>query len=237
MKLRYYLRGLGIGMLVAALVLILSGNTGGKMSDEAVKRRAAELGMVEKDKSVLGDIGSEVSAGQPEDVSQSVITEDMPAPEEEKDMAAEETDGASEEDKGTAPEEIDGTPEEEADEILPEAGERPEAEVSEEETEAVDEERMLANQIEQRADEVADRAKEVAENSVPENIVTFVVRQGDSSDSVARRAKEMGLVESAADFDVFLCQNGYDKRISVGSYEIEVGATQREIADIVTKSR
>lgn len=230
MKLRYYLRGLGIGMLVAALVLILSGNTGGKMSDEAVKRRAAELGMVEKDKSVLGDIGSEVSAGQPEDVSQSVITEDMPVPEEE-------TDGASEEDKGTAPEEIDGTPEEEADEILPEAGERPEAEVSEEETEAVDEERMLANQIEQRADEVADRAKEVAENSVPENIVTFVVRQGDSSDSVARRAKEMGLVESAADFDVFLCQNGYDKRISVGSYEIEVGATQREIADIVTKSR
>lgn len=230
MKLRYYLRGLGIGMLVAALVLILSGNTGGKMSDEAVKRRAAELGMVEKDKSVLGDIGSEVSAGQPEDVSQSVITEDMPVPEEE-------TDGASEEDKGTAVEEIDGTSEEKSDEILPEAGERPEAEVSEEETEAVDEERMLANQIEQRADEVADRAKEVAENSVPENIVTFVVRQGDSSDSVARRAKEMGLVESAADFDVFLCQNGYDKRISVGSYEIEVGATQREIADIVTKSR
>lgn len=230
MKLRYYLRGLGIGMLVAALVLILSGNTGGKMSDEAVKRRAAELGMVEKDKSVLGDIGSEVSAGQPEDVSQSVITEDMPVPEEE-------TDGASEEDKGTAVEEIDGTSEEKSDEILPEAGERPEAEVSEEETEAVDEERMLANQIEQRADEVADRVKEVAENSVPENIVTFVVRQGDSSDSVARRAKEMGLVESAADFDVFLCQNGYDKRISVGSYEIEVGATQREIADIVTKSR
>lgn len=230
MKLRYYLRGLGIGMLVAALVLILSGNTGGKMSDEAVKHRAAELGMVEKDKTVLGDIGSEVSAGQPEDVSQSVITEDMPAPEGE-------TDGAPEEDEGAAAEEIDGTSEEKSDEILPETEESPEAGTSEEETEAVDEERMLANQIEQRADEVADRAKEVAENSVPENIVTFVVRQGDSSDSVARRAKEMGLVESAEDFDVFLCQNGYDKRISVGSYEIEVGATEREIADIVTKSR
>lgn len=230
MKLRYYLRGLGIGMLVAALVLILSGNTGGKMSDEAVKHRAAELGMVEKDKTVLGDIGSEVSAGQPEDVSQSVITEDMPAPEGE-------TDGAPEEDEGTAVEEIDGTSEEKSDEILPETEESPEAGTSEEEAEAVDEERMLANQIEQRADEVADRAKEVAENSVPENIVTFVVRQGDSSDSVARRAKEMGLVESAEDFDAFLCQNGYDKRISVGSYEIEVGATEREIADIVTKSR
>ena len=57
MKLRYYLRGLGIGMLVAALVLILSGSTGGGMSDEEVKSRAAQLGMVEKDKSVLDDIG------------------------------------------------------------------------------------------------------------------------------------------------------------------------------------
>ena len=200
MKLRYYLRGLGIGMLVAALVLILSGNTGGKMSDEAIKHRAAELGMVEKDKTVLGDIGSEVSAGQPEDVWQSAITEDMPVLEEEKDTAAEETDEVSEEDKGTAGEEIDGASEE-------------------------------------RADEVADRAKDVAENSVPKNIVTFEVRSGDSSDSVARRAEEMGLVKSAADFDAFLCQNGYDKRISVGSYEIEVGATEREIADIVTRSR
>lgn len=48
MKLRYYLRGLGIGMLVAALVLILSGNTGGKMSDEAVRNRAAQLGIDRK---------------------------------------------------------------------------------------------------------------------------------------------------------------------------------------------
>ena len=64
MKLRYYLRGLGIGMLVAALVLILSG-AGGKMSDEAVKKRASELGMVEKNKSVLEDIDQE-DAGQEE---------------------------------------------------------------------------------------------------------------------------------------------------------------------------
>ena len=207
------------------------------MSDEAIKHRAAELGMVEKDKTVLGDIGSEVSAGQPEDVWQSAITEDMPVLEEEKDTAAEETDEVSEEDKGTAGEEIDGASEEKSDESLPETEENSETEVSNEEAEAVEEERKLADQIEQRADEVADRAKDVAENSVPKNIVTFEVRSGDSSDSVARRAEEMGLVKSAADFDAFLCQNGYDKRISVGSYEIEVGATEREIADIVTRSR
>ena len=50
MKVKYYLRGLGIGMLVTALILTVSGRMNAKMSDEAVRRRAAELGMVEKDK-------------------------------------------------------------------------------------------------------------------------------------------------------------------------------------------
>ena len=126
------------------------------------------------------------------------------------------------------------------DEVSPEEGENAAAESADAETEtdgAAEDEQTLADQIEQRADEVADRAKEVAENSIPEKIVTFEVYQGDTSVSVSRRAKEMGLVESAADFDVFLCRNGYDKRISIGTYEITIGATEKEIADIVTKSR
>lgn len=236
MKLRYYLRGLGIGMLVAALVLILSGNTGGKMSDEAVRHRAAELGMVEKDKTVLGDIGDEVSDGQPEDIGQNAGTEDAAVSKEENDGTAGETDTAPEEEKDITAEGTGGTSGEEAAGTLNEPEESPEAEASTEAAEAVEEEQSLAEQIEQRADEVAGRAREVAENSVSVNTVTFDVRQGDSSYSVARRAKELGLVESEEDFDIFLCQNGYDKRISVGSYEIAVGATQKEIADIVTKS-
>lgn len=52
MKLKFYLRGLGIGIAVTALVmgLALSGNTGGSMTDEEVMERAKELGMVEEDK-------------------------------------------------------------------------------------------------------------------------------------------------------------------------------------------
>lgn len=228
MKLRYYLRGLGIGMLVAALVLILSGNTGGKMSDEAVRNRAAQLGMVEKDKTVLEDIGNEASGEQSGDAELNKETEDAAVSEEEKDGTAA-TDAA-----------LEGEVPEVPDEVSPEEGENAAAESADAETEtdgAAEDEQTLADQIEQRADEVADRAKEVAENSIPEKIVTFEVYQGDTSVSVSRRAKEMGLVESAADFDVFLCRNGYDKRISIGTYEITIGATEKEIADIVTKSR
>lgn len=223
MKLKYYLRGLGIGMLVAALVLIFSGNTGAKMDDEAVKRRAAQLGMVEKDKSVLGDIDSEAAADEDTEAG---MQEGSPGVE-----VIHVEDDEAQPSGETVPKENAAGPSGETE---------PEENAADRETsaqEADSEEQTLAQEIEQKADEVADRAEEVAENSVPENTVTLDVRTGDSSISVARRAAEAGLVQSAADFDVFLCQNGYDKRISIGSYEIALGASEKEIAEIITKSR
>ena len=48
MKLKYYLRGLGIGIAVTALVmgLALAKTTKESMTDEEIKERAAKLGMV-----------------------------------------------------------------------------------------------------------------------------------------------------------------------------------------------
>lgn len=46
MKLKYYLRGLGIGILVTAAILTIVYHTKGGMSDSQIKKRAAQLGMV-----------------------------------------------------------------------------------------------------------------------------------------------------------------------------------------------
>ena len=50
MKLRPYLRGLGIGIIVTAIILHFSLKTanGAPMTDSEIKARAAELGMIEK---------------------------------------------------------------------------------------------------------------------------------------------------------------------------------------------
>lgn len=46
MKLKYYLRGLGIGILVKAAILTIVYHTKGSMSDSQIMKRAAQLGMV-----------------------------------------------------------------------------------------------------------------------------------------------------------------------------------------------
>lgn len=56
MKLKYYLRGLGIGIVVAVIITSISMGNRQPMTDEEIKERASELGMIEN--SVLSDIAT-----------------------------------------------------------------------------------------------------------------------------------------------------------------------------------
>ncbi len=228
MKLRYYLRGLGIGMLVAALVLTLSGSTKAKMSDEAVKRRAAELGMVEKDKSVLSDISGEAA----EDGENTAVSgqEAVPGAEtaKEPDVSEETAEGDRSGQAGNAAGDTVS-----ADNTAGQAGN-----AADNTAETPGDAAALGKQeTEQKAEEVKDRAEEIAENAPAGRMFTLEVYRGDSSISVARRAQEIGLIVSAADFDVFLCKNGFDKRISTGTYTIPENSSEKYIAEVITRSR
>jgi len=78
MKLRYYMRGLGIGVLVTAILMsvTLNGKTE-KLSDEEIIARAEELGMVmEYDDVVLADTVSENQTEEPEEKPETVTAEE-----------------------------------------------------------------------------------------------------------------------------------------------------------------
>ena len=53
MKLKYYLRGLGIGIFVTALIMTMASSNKGAMTDEEVIQRATELGMVTSSKTLI----------------------------------------------------------------------------------------------------------------------------------------------------------------------------------------
>lgn len=68
MKLKYYLRGLGIGIVVTAIIMSFTKKPE-ELTDAQIKIRATQLGMVEK--SVLADIQKE------NDFSQETVGEDI----------------------------------------------------------------------------------------------------------------------------------------------------------------
>lgn len=224
MKLKYYLRGLGTGIAVAALIIAISAgkNGGNTMTDEEILARAKELGLVER--TVLSDMAkNDESDENTEENTQESVAEDTDERIEDIDNEAD-TEDADEE--ALAEVEEDSTVE------------------AEQEVEGNED----ATEITEESDAVTDDPEEAGKNNnnktdsggngfgMPDEAgtVTIVVKSGASSDSVSRQLEDAGLVDSASAYDKYLCQNGYDKSIRVGTYEISADATGEEIAKMIT---
>jgi cell division protein YceG involved in septum cleavage len=74
-------------------------------------------------------------------------------------------------------------------------------------------------------------AKDVVE--LPETI-DITVAGGDDSGKVSRKLYNAGIIDNASEFDAFLMQHGYDKKITVGTKTINITDTWQEIAEKLT---
>ncbi len=216
MKLRYYLRGLGIGIVITALLMGLTkGGAKETLSDDEIIARAEALGMVQS--SVLSsDLNHEEQGEDGVTVSYNTALD-------EPDIAAL-PDSAGADQTGDAAGVVD--------------------------TEATDKTADAADTVdsEKVADATGDSEgstkasdTDVADNSTKATdttgaaTITVTINSGDGSDTVARHLAELGVITDAGDFDRYLCQNGYDKKLATGNHEINAGAGYQEIAEILIK--
>ncbi len=183
MRLKYYLRGLGIGMVAAAVLMGAASGRGQTLSDAQIRERAAELGMVESTPAVLSDLETPQSETLPEALPE----------------AGQESRETMEEPPGTQA-------------------------LQPEETETLQSEAAEAQQPEE--------TEALQPEAAPE--VSVTIQPGDSSVTVSRMLAEAGLVEDAEAFDRYLCDNGYSKSLRIGTYQIEPGTGEEEIAEIIT---
>lgn len=214
MKLRMYLRGLGLGIIITAIILTFAVKPkDGKMSDADVKKRAQELGMVEESATLVQ------AAPVPEISENSDVVISEPAKEE-----------VSEKTSEPAKEEVNEKASEPSEEVEEEAGEKVEDVASETEKK---EEEALENQAEEKAEEDTETLTEEKEKPKNNSTTTITVAGGSSSDKVAKLLEKGGIVDSASKFDAYLCSNGYDKRIAAGNHVIPANADYHTIAEIL----
>ena len=197
MNIKSYLKGIGVGMIVASLVLIIAGKY--RMTDDQVIKRAEELGYTKGITVTVSDM--------------------QPKPE----IVA---DDASNQDENTIVEEknnSDKKPETTEDNNIKEdtVVEDVTADDSAETTETVESSETT---------EVVDSTESTESTEVVEDVISngetvkVEVKSGMSSESVSLAVKNAGLVESDTEFNKYLCENGYDKRLRVGSFDIPSGS-------------
>lgn len=204
MKLKYYLRGLGIGMIVTALILGISfsnrqDQTSQIMTDDQIRERAAELGMVDSSELTLAALQN--SEKQP-------------------------TEGT--------PEETTQTQEQNNIEAEPETTVPAETQATEEPETTQESEATTEPEPEKTAGPETTAEPEVTEAPQRTQTASITIQRGDDSGSASRRLYEAGLVENAKAFDNYLCNNGYSRSINPGTYEIAPGTSEEEIAKIIT---
>lgn len=254
MKLKMYMRGLGIGIMVTALIMGIATKDGRPLTDAEIKAAAAKLGMVDSSEMKLTDLPQKegIESMQP----------DTTADPDGQEPGAEGVSG-----EGTSPEGAEGpsgagaSPEgaegssgagENPDEAEgpsdagenPEGAERPSGpggnsqgaegpSGSGEESEGTGEPGS-GNEPEAESTPAASVTPDPEDSG---DTVKITVTRGNGSRSVCNQLAEAGLIEDAAAFDQYLIDSGYSKRISAGTFEIPRNASDEEIAKIISKSR
>lgn len=235
MKLKYYLRGLGIGIVVTAVIMSMT--AGGRketLSDMEIKERAKALGMTEQG-SVLSDLKMEEGEeAEPEAADEAALGS----------ASAEETEQTGRKDNGELPDAAAIDPTEEPKPTAtakptatPFSTEAPKPTETPKPTEAPTSKPMAtpgsAAAGDSEADEEADEA-ETGNTMSGEGMISIEVKSGESSFTICQKLEDAGLVASAFAFDSYLYQNGYDKKLKAGIHEIPVSAQPEEIAKLLS---
>lgn len=225
------MRGLGIGIMVTALLMGVATGKGIPLSDAEIRAKALELGMVERDSLKLTDIadGSSAPSALPESgTSQKLGTADAGSNEDE-------TNEAGEVSGGDSASNVDGT---EGLENGTEA-ERQTGTEGSSETGALDAEEEPGPETPAGTEDGLEDSldSENGVGSTADEAVRIVIEYGVTSDHVSEMLAEVGLVADAAAFDSYLCDNGLSRSITAGTYEIKPGTSEEEIIRIITKNR
>lgn len=224
MNLRYYLRGLGMGIFVTVLVLSNTSLGSAKtFSDEEIREKAKALGMTEK-QTVLSDLGEDEKSGTTADEAEPATksAEDSEA-ESVTDSASLSVSAPSPASQAAKPSGTWGAEEAGKPQGTPGAGE---AAKSGGMPVAEDAGKQQEEKKEPPTGGMGLPAEDVRE-------VTIEINSGESSYGVCRKLEEAGLISSASDYDTYLCSRGYDKKMRTGSHVIPMGADEETIAKIL----
>lgn len=245
MNLKSYVKGIGVGMIVASLILIISGNLNKGISDEDVIKRAKELGMVENSSVIQNSDATEVAIGSSadsdgaaskENVSEEKKTDndtnlkdsdssDSYASDKEDINSIIVSDSNKEDDTSTASDDSQkGNSSVASDDSRKETNSSNVSDDSKKGNDSAD----VKDDSDKDSDSVnvADASNDKSDTnaSATGETVKVEVKSGMSSESVASAVMKAGLVDSDTEFNKYLCENGYDKRLRVGSFEIPKGS-------------
>ena len=218
MKFKYMIRGLGLGVIITAAVL------GAYNRNAVADARVAVL----KDYGLDGESPLAEETSTAEEASAAESTEPVIMRDDEKEAEIESV--------------LDAAKDAENSDNGASDGQAPNGEVSDGEVSDGNTSDSQASNAAPSGQEMPEQGSSAIvvvpsdEEEVSGETVEIVIESGDDSGTVSRKLQNAGVIENASEFDAFLMQHGYDKKISTGKKVIGVADTWQEIADKISRS-
>ena len=205
MKLKYYLRGIGIGLIITTIVMALTFmlHKDDLISDDEVRERARALGMVMQEEAggrdtLLNNDGMQPNASQGE-----------------------------KNDVGSGADALSASAQQEGDDAGRTGDEKEAADKRAAGQEASDQE--ASDKKDRKTDDKNEPTVDVGEE------VELSIVGGEYSDIVSQKLFKAGLIDDAEAFNKYLAKGGYDNLIQPGTYTIPVGSNYKTIVSIITE--
>ena len=249
MERKYYLRGLGLGIIITAIIMGFAVKGRPAMTDEEIMQRAKELGMIEN--TMLAEPVQETAQKEatPADTAKASDEKTVNAETAKPSDTDAETDTTKTTDKETEPDTTKTSDTDAKTDTAKPSGTEMKADAAKTSDTDGETDTAKASDAEVKTDTAkpsdtegkTDTTKpadtetntDVAKPSAT-GVQDITIVNGDSSVSVAAKLEQAGLISSASSYDSYLCSNGYDKKIRPGNYSIPADAGDEEIARIIT---
>lgn len=213
-KLKYFIRGLGVGIIFTAIVMSISLQASrsriireNALTKQEIMEKAYSYGMV---------------LGKEEDSASTLTDEDTQKKQEEDTKKQEEVSNKQEDSEGQEVASTEDNSKEDQD-----------VESTKKDDKIVKEEKENIDTNEQNAMIKEDKSDNNSIVSI--DYVPITVTSGMTATSVSKYLKEVGIIEDSDEFRVYLSEQGYAAKIRTGEYLIPVSSTYKKIADIITR--
>lgn len=251
MELKYYLRGLGLGIAITAIVMGILSSKNKTMTNEEIIARAKQLGMTEN--TVLTEInhkddGQDVD--KTDDSTDANNADDSGKADADKKDVSSKADGESgqtdepESDSADLQANASASGENEASDVLgrnslsgtrkTDSGVDAEAGDTEPKADSKNTESKADSPDTDTKTDNPETKPSGTDTAASDKPMVITIGGGDGSYTVSKKLADVGAIESAGDFDTFLCNNGYDKKIRTGTYTIPANASEEQMARIIT---
>lgn len=228
MRIKYYLRGIGCGIIFSVIIMSVAMGSKGKneVSDAEIIQRAKQLGMVEADSTEKKEnkVEPETETQTPSDMKTETteIIEDHTQDSTKKSPVKDQV--STNKDKNQ-----NGDEEQEKGSVNSLVGQK-DTVSSADQTEKQD--KTQNNTAQKDTEKKTDTKKD---ETATTEYVSFTVKRGQVCRQIAENLQKQGIVDDADAFREYMAGKGLASNIRCGTFNLPKGATYEKIADYLTK--